>query len=33
MTPEGGYFLWVDLPEGTDVAALARRRASAAWCS
>jgi len=21
--PEGGYFLWVDLPEGTDVAALA----------
>jgi DNA-binding transcriptional MocR family regulator len=20
--PEGGYFLWVDLPEGTDVAAL-----------
>jgi 2-aminoadipate transaminase len=24
VTPEGGYFLWVDLPEGTDVAALAR---------
>jgi len=23
VTPEGGYFLWVDLPEGTDVAALA----------
>jgi 2-aminoadipate transaminase len=22
VTPEGGYFLWVDLPEGTDVAAL-----------
>jgi len=21
--PQGGYFLWVDLPEGTDVAALA----------
>jgi 2-aminoadipate transaminase len=21
--PEGGYFLWVDLPEGTDVAQLA----------
>jgi DNA-binding transcriptional MocR family regulator len=21
-SPEGGYFLWVDLPEGTDVAAL-----------
>ncbi len=20
--PEGGYFMWVDLPEGTDVAAL-----------
>ena len=25
MVPEGGYFLWVDLPEGTDVAALAER--------
>ena len=24
VTPEGGYFLWVDLPEGTDVAELAR---------
>jgi 2-aminoadipate transaminase len=23
VTPEGGYFLWVDLPEGTDVDALA----------
>jgi 2-aminoadipate transaminase len=23
VRPEGGYFLWVDLPEGTDVAALA----------
>ena len=22
VTPEGGYFLWVDLPEGTDVGAL-----------
>jgi len=22
VTPRGGYFLWVDLPEGTDVAAL-----------
>jgi 2-aminoadipate transaminase len=22
VTPEGGYFLWVDLPEGRDVAAL-----------
>ncbi len=22
VRPEGGYFLWVDLPEGTDVAAL-----------
>jgi 2-aminoadipate transaminase len=21
--PEGGYFLWVDLPEGADVARLA----------
>jgi DNA-binding transcriptional MocR family regulator len=24
VTPEGGYFLWVDLPEGTNVAELAR---------
>jgi 2-aminoadipate transaminase len=24
VTPQGGYFLWVDLPEGSDVAALAR---------
>ena len=24
VTPEGGYFLWVDLPEGNDVAALER---------
>ena len=31
--PEGGYFLWVDLPEGSDVAALERGRASAEWCS
>jgi DNA-binding transcriptional MocR family regulator len=23
VTPQGGYFLWVDLPEGSDVAALA----------
>ena len=23
MVPEGGYFLWVELPEGTDVAAIA----------
>ena len=23
MKPQGGYFLWVDLPEGSDVAALA----------
>ncbi len=23
VEPEGGYFLWVDLPDGTDVAALA----------
>ena len=22
VTPEGGYFLWVDLPDGTDVAAI-----------
>lgn len=22
VTPEGGYFLWVDLPEGTDVARI-----------
>ncbi len=21
--PQGGYFLWVELPEGTDVAAIA----------
>jgi 2-aminoadipate transaminase len=24
VTPQGGYFLWVDLPEGSDVAALAQ---------
>jgi 2-aminoadipate transaminase len=24
VTPQGGYFLWVDLPQGSDVAALAR---------
>jgi DNA-binding transcriptional MocR family regulator len=24
VVPEGGYFLWVDLPEDTDVAALAQ---------
>ena len=23
VVPQGGYFLWVDLPEGTDVAAMA----------
>ena len=23
MVPQGGYFLWVELPEGTDVAAIA----------
>ena len=22
MRPEGGYFMWVTLPEGTDVSAL-----------
>jgi 2-aminoadipate transaminase len=27
VTPEGGYFLWVDLPEGTDVDGLARAAA------
>ena len=27
--PEGGYFLWVELPEGTDVAALFARRGRA----
>jgi DNA-binding transcriptional MocR family regulator len=27
VTPQGGYFLWVDLPEGSDVAALAARSA------
>jgi 2-aminoadipate transaminase len=27
VTPQGGYFLWVDLPEGSDVAALARSAA------
>jgi len=27
VKPEGGYFLWVDLPEGSDVAALAARAA------
>jgi 2-aminoadipate transaminase len=25
VTPEGGYFLWVDLPEGSDVAGLEER--------
>jgi 2-aminoadipate transaminase len=25
VTPEGGYFLWVDLPEGSDVAGLEDR--------
>jgi len=25
VVPEGGYFLWVELPEGSDVAALAQR--------
>jgi len=25
VVPEGGYFLWVELPEGSDVAALAGR--------
>jgi 2-aminoadipate transaminase len=28
VTPQGGYFLWVDLPEGSDVAALAARAAA-----
>jgi 2-aminoadipate transaminase len=27
VTPQGGYFLWVDLPEGSDVAELERRSA------
>jgi 2-aminoadipate transaminase len=27
VAPEGGYFLWVDLPDGTDVAALFRAAA------
>ena len=27
VTPEGGYFLWVDLPEGTDVAAIEKAAA------
>jgi DNA-binding transcriptional MocR family regulator len=27
VTPEGGYFLWVDLPEGSNVAELERRGA------
>ena len=27
VAPEGGYFLWVDLPEGSDVAALERASA------
>jgi 2-aminoadipate transaminase len=27
VTPQGGYFLWVDLPEGSDVAALERASA------
>jgi 2-aminoadipate transaminase len=27
VVPEGGYFLWVDLPEGSDVAALAQAAA------
>ena len=30
VVPEGGYFLWVDLPEGTDVAGSRRRRRSSA---
>jgi DNA-binding transcriptional MocR family regulator len=25
VKPQGGYFLWVDLPEGADVAELAER--------
>ena len=25
VVPQGGYFLWVELPEGTDVAAIAER--------
>ncbi len=29
MTPEGGYFLWVTLPAGTDVEALHRAAAAA----
>ena len=27
--PEGGYFLWIDLPEGTDAADLQRRATDA----
>ena len=27
VTPEGGYFLWVDLPDGTDVAAIEKAAA------
>ena len=27
VTPEGGYFLWVDLPESTDVAAIEKAAA------
>ncbi len=27
VAPEGGYFMWVELPEGTDVAALAQAAA------
>jgi 2-aminoadipate transaminase len=27
VIPEGGYFLWVDLPEGSNVAALERAAA------
>ena len=32
--PQGGYFMWVELPEGVDVAALeTAAQASAACCS
>ena len=33
VVPEGGYFLWIDLPEGTDVARIESSPASAVWCS
>ena len=33
VSPEGGYFLWVDLPEGTDVETWRPPPRGAAWCS